>query len=52
MKQVSCECGYHAQDQDEVVLIQQVMGHVKESHPELVDKVTPADVQEMMQPVV
>lgn len=41
LRQVSCECGYQARENDEATLVRTVQQHVQESHPELVDQVTP-----------
>jgi predicted small metal-binding protein len=40
-RQVNCECGYAARDDDEDRLVKSVLEHVTASHPELVDQVTP-----------
>ncbi|NMH96639.1 DUF1059 domain-containing protein [Pseudonocardia acidicola] len=39
--QVTCECGYQAREKDEQTLVRTVQRHVSDSHPELVDQVTP-----------
>ena len=41
LHQVSCECGYQAREDDEAAVIRTVQQHVRDSHPELVDQVTP-----------
>ncbi|GAA2535419.1 hypothetical protein GCM10010210_00620 [Pseudonocardia hydrocarbonoxydans] len=41
LNQVSCECGYQAREDDEAAVIRTVQQHVRDSHPELVDQVTP-----------
>lgn len=41
LNQVSCECGYQAREDDEATVISTVQQHVRDSHPDLVDQVTP-----------
>lgn len=40
-RQVSCECGYRAREDDEETLVRTVQRHVTDTHPELADQVTP-----------
>ncbi|WP_219414493.1 hypothetical protein [Pseudonocardia nigra] len=41
MNQVSCECGFSARDDDEDRVADMTMQHVRASHPDLADQVTP-----------
>ena len=41
LRQVNCECGYQARENDEATLVGTVQQHVRDSHPELVEHVTP-----------
>lgn len=40
-QQVSCECGYQAREDNEDTLVKTVLDHVHDTHPELVEQVTP-----------
>ncbi|MDT7697459.1 MAG: hypothetical protein QOI75_6829 [Pseudonocardiales bacterium] len=48
-QQVKCECGYQAREDNEETLIKTVLGHVHDSHPELVDQVTPDVVRDWIE---
>lgn len=50
-KLVNCECGEVVRAESEDELVEKVDGHVKEKHPELVGKMTRADVLAMAEEV-
>jgi predicted small metal-binding protein len=39
-KQINCECGYVARAETEDEVIDLIRGHMREDHPELLDKVS------------
>jgi predicted small metal-binding protein len=41
MNQVRCECGYAAQGPGEQQVVDEVLIHVRQDHPDLVGQVTP-----------
>jgi predicted small metal-binding protein len=41
MNQVTCECGYEARGTAEGPVVDQVLAHVRQDHPDLVGQVTP-----------
>jgi predicted small metal-binding protein len=41
MNQVRCECGYAARGTAEQEVVDEVLGHVRQDHPDLVGQVTP-----------
>ncbi|GAA4775970.1 hypothetical protein GCM10023200_05810 [Actinomycetospora chlora] len=45
MNQVTCECGYEARAGEEGQVVDQVLAHVRQDHPDLVAQVTPAVVR-------
>jgi predicted small metal-binding protein len=41
MNQVRCECGYAAREAGEQQVVDEVLAHVRQDHPDLVGQVTP-----------
>jgi Protein of unknown function (DUF1059) len=44
VKQIPCVCGYVVKGEDDDELWQNAQGHIREDHPELVGKVSRADL--------
>jgi predicted small metal-binding protein len=44
-RQVSCECGFTARNNDESDLVKAVLEHVHDNHPDLAGEVTPEVVR-------
>jgi predicted small metal-binding protein len=46
-KLINCECGYVIRAENDQELVNRAQGHISESHPELVGKVTRDDLLAM-----
>lgn len=43
-KQITCECGYVIRGESEREVVQGARDHIRADHPDLLDKVTDADL--------
>jgi predicted small metal-binding protein len=41
---IKCECGFVARDESEDAVIERIRDHMREDHPDLLDKVTRDDL--------
>jgi predicted small metal-binding protein len=44
-KQINCECGYVARGNSEDEVVQRIREHMRTDHPDLLDRVTEADLR-------
>jgi predicted small metal-binding protein len=43
-KQITCECGFVARAESDDEVVEQIQGHMRSDHPELLDKVSRDDL--------
>lgn len=43
-KQITCECGFAARADTDDEVVEQIRGHMRSDHPDLLDKVTRDDL--------
>jgi predicted small metal-binding protein len=43
-KQITCECGFVARADSDEEVVEQIQGHMRSDHPELLDKVSRDDL--------
>jgi predicted small metal-binding protein len=43
-KQITCECGYVARAETDDEVVEQIRGHMRSDHPELLDQVSHDDL--------
>jgi predicted small metal-binding protein len=43
-KQITCECGFVARADSDDEVVEQIRGHMRSDHPELIEKVTYDDL--------
>lgn len=44
-RQVKCECGYIARADNDDEVVTEIRDHIRTDHPELMEKVTDADIR-------
>ena len=44
-KQINCECGYVARGESEAEVVASIREHMRTDHPDLLDRVTEADLR-------